>query len=79
MQITQAGSRLVAAVGALLHTARARRAAATALAAMSDGELADISISRCDVTRLFDPEFAPEYAARRPARPTILSYNPRSG
>jgi hypothetical protein len=32
---------------------------------MSDGELADMSISRPDVHRLFDPRFAHEYEQRR--------------
>ena len=34
------------------------------LYSMSDRELADIGISRYDIGRVFDPEFAREYAAR---------------
>ena len=57
-------ARLVEAVGARLQTALARRAAAGELVAMSDCELADIGISRSEVDRLFDPEFAHEYESR---------------
>ena len=57
-------ARVVAALGARLRRARARHADATNLAVMSDGELADMSISRSDVHRLFDSRFAEEYRWR---------------
>jgi uncharacterized protein YjiS (DUF1127 family) len=41
-----------------------RRAAVRELSAMNDRELADLGLSRYDVGRIFDPEFAREYAAR---------------
>jgi uncharacterized protein YjiS (DUF1127 family) len=41
-----------AGVAARWQTAQARRADARALAAMSDGELADMRISRADVAQL---------------------------
>ncbi len=56
----------------VLGAARARRTAMRALVAMSDSELADMSISRSDVTRLFDPDCAQEYKTRRAARGTHL-------
>ncbi len=52
-------------LGARWRAARARRADVVRLATMSDGELADMSISRPDVHRLFDPRFAHEYEQRR--------------
>jgi uncharacterized protein YjiS (DUF1127 family) len=58
-------ARLVEALGARLRAARERRAETVHLAAMTDGELADMSISRPDVHRLFDPRFAHEYEQRR--------------
>ncbi len=42
-------ARLVAALRVRLRAAHARRATARELSAMSDGELADIGICRCDV------------------------------
>ena len=57
-------ARLAEALDARLRTARAKRAAASELAAMSDRELADIGINRCDMDRLFDPKFAHELASR---------------
>jgi len=54
-------ARLVATLGVRLRAARARRAAASELIGMSDGELADIGISRCDVNRVLGPEFVPDY------------------
>lgn len=41
-----------------------RRSVRNELYAMTDRELSDIGISRYDVERVFDPEFAREYAAR---------------
>jgi uncharacterized protein YjiS (DUF1127 family) len=61
-------ARLMEALGASWRTARDRRADTLQLAAMSDGELADMSISRPDVHRLFDPRFAHEYEQRRAGR-----------
>ncbi len=49
-------ARIVAAFGARLQAARARRAAMSELAAMSDREFADMGITRCDVARVLDPE-----------------------
>ena len=49
-------ARIVAALGARLQAARARRAAMSELAAMSDREFADMGITRCDVARVLDPE-----------------------
>jgi len=57
--------RLIEAASTSWRTAQARRANAADLAAMSDRELADMSISRPDVCRLFDPAFAPEFRSRR--------------
>jgi uncharacterized protein YjiS (DUF1127 family) len=61
-------ARVMEALGARWRTARDRRAEILHLAAMSDGELADMSISRPDVHRLFDPRFAHEYEQRRAGR-----------
>ncbi len=58
-------ARLIEAVGARWRTAQARRANAADLAAMSDRELADMSINRPDMGRLFDPAFAQEFRSRR--------------
>jgi uncharacterized protein YjiS (DUF1127 family) len=57
-------TRILAALGARLQAARARRAAISELAAMSDREFADMGITRCDVARVLDPEFVPD---RQPA------------
>jgi uncharacterized protein YjiS (DUF1127 family) len=54
-------TRLVAALSARLKVARARRAASSEMAAMSDREFADMGITRCDVTRVLDPEFLPDH------------------
>jgi uncharacterized protein YjiS (DUF1127 family) len=61
-------ARVMEALGARWRTARDRRAETLQLAAMSDGELADMSISRPDTHRLFDPRFAHEYEQRRSGR-----------
>jgi uncharacterized protein YjiS (DUF1127 family) len=47
-------TRIVAALGARLQAARARRAEISQLAAMSDREVADMGITRCDVARVLD-------------------------
>jgi uncharacterized protein YjiS (DUF1127 family) len=54
-------TRLVAALIARLKVARARRAASSEMAAMSDREFADMGITRCDVTRVLDPAFLPDH------------------
>ena len=41
-----------------------RRRVMTELAQMSDHELADLGLSRYDIPRVFDPEFAAERAGR---------------
>lgn len=46
-------------------TGRGRYAALNELASFSDRELADIGLTRSDIPRVFDPEFAAEFAARR--------------
>ncbi len=58
------GTWLVAALGLFVRSARHRRAADSELAAMSDRDLADMSINRTDVTRLFDPAQAHDFTAR---------------
>jgi uncharacterized protein YjiS (DUF1127 family) len=55
-----AGTRLAAFVGARMQAARARRIAASEMVTMSDREFADMGITRCDVTRVLDPEFVPD-------------------
>jgi uncharacterized protein YjiS (DUF1127 family) len=61
-------ARVMEALAARWRTARDRRTEILHLAEMSDGELADMSISRPDVHRLFDPRFAHEYEQRRAGR-----------
>jgi uncharacterized protein YjiS (DUF1127 family) len=61
-------ARLVDGLHARLQAARARREAESELAAMSNIELADMSINRSDVTRVFDREFLHDYAPRGAAR-----------
>jgi uncharacterized protein YjiS (DUF1127 family) len=41
-----------------------RRRVVSELSQMSDRELADLGLSRYDIPRVFDPEFAAEHAAR---------------
>ena len=53
----------VAFVSRALGFAR-RRSVRNELYAMTDRELADIGINRYDVERVFDPDFAREYASR---------------
>ena len=68
MEITRTGSwpsgagraNCFAGAVAWWRTAQGRRAEARTLAAMSDGELADMSINRTDVARLFDPAYPQE-------------------
>ncbi len=43
---------------------RERRAAVLALRGASDRDLRDMGITRSDIDRLFDPEFADEHAGR---------------
>jgi uncharacterized protein YjiS (DUF1127 family) len=62
--------RLLAAVGIRLEQARARYAASRELAVMSAGELADMGITRHDVTRLFHPQLAAEFRSRGCSRIT---------
>jgi uncharacterized protein YjiS (DUF1127 family) len=54
------GTRLPAFVGTRLQAARARRAAVSEMVAMSDREFADMGITRCDGSRVFDPAFVPD-------------------
>jgi len=58
--VSVAGSRLAAFVGARVQAARARRRAAREMAAMSDREFADMSITRSDAARVLDPAFVPD-------------------
>lgn len=44
---------------------RRRRAVMAEMAMMTDRELADIGISRCDLSRVFDPSFAADHARGR--------------
>jgi len=44
-----------------------RQAALAELSQLSDHELSDIGIARCDLKRVFDPSFAREHARRRAA------------
>lgn len=50
---------------AWLHEWHQRRQVAAELALMSDRELADIGLSRADLSRVFDPGFAADYARCR--------------
>jgi uncharacterized protein YjiS (DUF1127 family) len=43
---------------------RERQGVRAELASMTDRELADIGMSRYDISRVFDPEFAREHASR---------------
>jgi uncharacterized protein YjiS (DUF1127 family) len=52
-------------VFARLHEWRQRRGVAAELAQMTDRELADIGLSRADVSRVFDPGFAAEHTHGR--------------
>ena len=51
-------SRLVRNVAARISAYRERRAVLNELAQLSDRDLADIGLSRADLHRVFDPEFA---------------------
>lgn len=51
---------LASFVSTRLQAARARRAAASEMVAMSDRELADMGITRCDTIRVLDPAFVPD-------------------
>jgi len=53
-------ARLLSFVGIRLQSAWARRMAANEMVAMSDRELADIGITRCDTARVFDRAFVPD-------------------
>jgi uncharacterized protein YjiS (DUF1127 family) len=57
--------RLVAMLCARWQAARERQAVSRELAAMSAGELADMGITRHDLSRLFDPQHAPEFLLAR--------------
>jgi uncharacterized protein YjiS (DUF1127 family) len=48
-----------------LHKWRQRRQVAVELTLMTDHELADIGLSRADLSRVFDPDFAANHARDR--------------
>jgi uncharacterized protein YjiS (DUF1127 family) len=56
--------RFVATLLVRMQAMRARHVARQELSAMSAGELADMSITRHDVPRLFDAGLVPEFRAR---------------
>ena len=58
------GRQLARALNAVLNAGR-RRAVINELSSLSDRELADIGLTRYDISRVFDPGFAAEYNARR--------------
>lgn len=58
------GRMLEALAAVRVRAARTRRAETSALAAMSNSDLADMGITRHDLSRLFDPHLAPEFQSR---------------
>lgn len=65
--------RFLKAVGQFLVTYPERRALLEQLRAMSDRELADIGLTRADLARVFDPDFA---LLREPGRPQSAAAAP---
>lgn len=61
---------VLAAIGTALVTFPARRSTYESLRQLSDRELADIGLSRGDITRVFEPDF------RLPARPANTNRAP---
>jgi uncharacterized protein YjiS (DUF1127 family) len=63
---------LLTALAATFKAARVRRATTRELAAMSVCELSDISITRLDVSSLFEPRPMSEFRSRCGAGPQLL-------
>jgi uncharacterized protein YjiS (DUF1127 family) len=61
---------VLSAIGSALLTFPARRSTYESLRQLSDRELADIGLTRGDITRVFDPDF------RMPARPANANQAP---
>ena len=57
-------TRLFAAFASHLRAARVRHATGRELAGMSAGELADMGITRHDLSRLFEPQLTSEFQSR---------------
>ena len=57
-------ARAVAVLGDRWRAMLARHAVEGELATLSDRELADVGITRCDVDRLFDPDLAHDHGLR---------------